>query len=83
MKEKIAQAIKDALIELALNDKLPLDMTTLDTSVFDKALQPVESLRVALSDMVVNADEDCPSEYRTEHFRTAMKNADDLLNDEI
>lgn len=80
MKEKIAQAIKDVLIELVVNDKLPLDMTTLDISVFDKALSPVNELREALADMTDNADEDCPSQYRTKHFKTAMENANFLLN---
>lgn len=79
MKEKIAQAIKDVLVKLALKDKLPLDMTTLDTSLFDEALQPVEELKIALADMVDNADEDCPQLSRTDHFRTAMENANNLL----
>lgn len=79
MKEKIAEAIKDALIELALNDKLPLDMTTLDTSVFDEALQPVTNLREALINLADQADEDCPQLARTDHFRTALNEANDLI----
>ena len=36
----------------------------------------------ALSEVSVNADEDCPSEYRTKHFREALKDAFDLLKKE-
>ena len=35
----------------------------------------VYELRQALSDLWTQADEDCPSEYRTAHFREAMKNS--------
>jgi hypothetical protein len=38
-----------------------------------------EQLQNALAEMCANADEDCPSEYRTEHFRLAMKDAYTLL----
>ena len=34
-----------------------------------------------LANMCVNADEDCPGEYRTEHFRTAMNVAYDYLKE--
>lgn len=38
----------------------------------------VDSLR----DVCTNADEDCPSEYRTSHFRQALYDALCLLEDE-
>ena len=37
----IQQKIKKVLIDLALNDKLPLDLTTLDESIFDSIFEPV------------------------------------------
>ena len=79
IKRDLKQAIKDVLVDLAMADKLPLDLNELDTSKFDKALKPIDELVEALSEMVTNADEDCPAEYRTKHFRTAMKNAFALL----
>jgi hypothetical protein len=36
----------------------------------------------ALRDVCTNADEDCPSEYRTHHFRQALYDALCLLEDE-
>jgi hypothetical protein len=35
-----------------------------------------------LSQVACNADEDCPSEYRTEHFRESLKDAFKLLKRE-
>ena len=34
-----------------------------------------------LSDMVFQADEDTPSEYRTKHFRECMEDCIDFIND--
>ncbi len=31
--------------------------------------------------LACHADEDCPGEYRTKHFRTALKKAVDYLED--
>ena len=36
----------------------------------------------ALRDVASNADEDCPSEYRTHHFRQSLYEALCLLEDE-
>lgn len=38
----------------------------------DIAIKYFDKLYKALVDMTVNADEDCPSEFRTKHFRSAM-----------
>lgn len=38
-----ATQIKNILIDLAVNDKLPLDMTTLDESVFEEVIRPLTS----------------------------------------
>jgi hypothetical protein len=37
------EQIKDILVALAIEDELPLDMTTLDASVFDKVFEPLVS----------------------------------------
>lgn len=42
----------------------------------------LKSALEALLTMVVQADEDCPSEYRTKHFRTAMNDSISLLKKE-
>jgi hypothetical protein len=38
-----AEQIKDILVALAVEDKLPLDMTTLDSEVFEKVVEPLIS----------------------------------------
>jgi hypothetical protein len=37
-------------------------------------------LEDALSDLVEHADADCPSEYRSSHFRDALECAREVLN---
>ena len=37
------EQIKDILVALAVEDKLPLDMTTLDSEVFEKVVEPLIS----------------------------------------
>lgn len=44
-----------------------------------KLMNEHKQLQEALAIMCSNADEDCPSEYRTEHFRSAMNDAYALL----
>lgn len=56
-----ATQIKDILIDLAVNDKLPLDMTTLDESVFEETIKPLTSaLRTLREDaeMALNGEWD-------------------------
>ena len=36
-------------------------------------------LQQALANMLVNADEDCPKQYRTRHFREAVNDGYSLL----
>ena len=38
-----AEQIKDILVALAVEDKLPMDMTTLDSEVFEKVVEPLIS----------------------------------------
>jgi hypothetical protein len=42
--------LKDILIELAVNDELPLDMTTLDSSVFDPCTTPLVDALITLQE---------------------------------
>ena len=44
-----------------------------------KLAEEHKQLQEALAIMCCNADEDCPSEYRTEHFKSAMVDSYDLL----
>ena len=56
-----ATQIKNILIDLAVNDKLPLDMTTLDESVFEETIKPLTSaLRTLREDaeMALNGEWD-------------------------
>lgn len=50
-----------------------------------KKLTVEERLKNALemlAEMTLQADEDCPSEYRTKHFRTAINDSIKLLKKE-
>ena len=38
-----------------------------------------KKLQQALADMLCNADEDCPSEYRTDNFRSSLNDGYRLL----
>jgi hypothetical protein len=42
--------LKAVLIELAVNDELPLDMTTLDASVFDSCTTPLVDALITLQE---------------------------------
>ena len=44
------EKLKAILIELAVNDELPLDMTTLDASVFDPCTTPVIDALITLQE---------------------------------
>ncbi len=44
------EKLKAVLIELAVNDQLPLDMTTLDASVFDSCTTPVVDALITLQE---------------------------------
>jgi hypothetical protein len=45
----------------------------------DKLMNEHEQLQEALADMCAQADYDCPSQYRTEHFNSAMSDGYALL----
>ena len=56
-----AEQIKDILVALAVEDKLPMDMTTLDSSVFDKVVEPLISTLNTLrkdAEMALNGEWD-------------------------
>jgi hypothetical protein len=64
--------IKDALKKLD-------DTLTKQKSIANKLVDEHKQLQEALAIMCSNADEDCPSEYRTEDFRSAITDGYDLL----
>jgi hypothetical protein len=41
----------------------------------------VEMLRIALTDLLVNINEDVPADTMSKHFLTAIVNAEDILAD--
>ena len=53
-------------------------MTDLKKRVAELATQNTQ-LADHLASMCCQADEDCPAEYRTEHFRSTMDDAYDYL----
>ena len=44
------EKLKAVLVELAVNDKLPLDMTTLDSSVFESCTTPLVDALITLQE---------------------------------
>ncbi len=44
------EKLKAVLIELAVNDQLPLDMTTLDASIFDSCTTPLVDALITLQE---------------------------------
>lgn len=44
------EKLKNVLIELAVNDQLPLDLTTLDASVFDSCTTPLVDALITLQE---------------------------------
>jgi hypothetical protein len=57
----IKKALKQVLVDLAADDKLPLDFNQLDENIFNEALQPVVKCLEALyndCEMALNGDWD-------------------------
>jgi hypothetical protein len=51
---KKCEELKDILVQLAIEDKLPLDMTQLDSSVFEPIIEPmVHALTTLHNDAVM------------------------------
>jgi hypothetical protein len=48
-------------------------------SIAKKLMKEHHRLQQALANMLVNADEDCPKQYRTEHFCRAINDGYSLL----
>ena len=69
------------MIDLKLEHALKnLDDTfTKQKSIANKLVEEHKQLQEALAIVCSNADEDCPLEYRTEHFRSAITDGYDLL----
>ena len=55
------------------------DTFTKQKSTANKLVTEHQKLQEALADMLVNADEDCPKQYRTEHFCRAIDDGYSLL----
>ena len=55
------EQIKDILVAMTVEDKLPMDMTTLDSSVFDDVIKPLISTLNTLredAEMALNGEWD-------------------------
>ena len=48
-------------------------------SIANKLVDQHKQLQEALANILVNADEDCPKQYRTEHFCKAVDDGYSLL----
>ena len=48
-------------------------------NIASKLVDQHKQLQEALADILVNADEDCPKQYRTEHFCKAVDDGYSLL----
>ena len=55
------------------------DTFTKQTSIANRLVEEHKQLQEALAIVCSNADEDCPLEYRTEHFKSAITDGYDLL----
>ena len=55
------------------------DTFTKQKSIANKLVEEHKQLQEVLAIVCSNADEDCPLEYRTEHFRSAITDGYDLL----
>ena len=55
------------------------DTFTKQKSIANKLVEEHKQLQEALAIVCCNADEDCPLEYRTEHFKSAITDGYDLL----
>ena len=67
----------DTKLENAIN-KLE-DTFVRQKSIANKLVEEHKQLQEALAIVCSNADEDCPLEYRTEHFKSAITDGYDLL----
>jgi hypothetical protein len=76
MQTKIAQAVKDYLVDLAINDKLPMDMTQLSIEGLEKAIKtalPTEeenAIELAMHYL-------CDGDISTEEMVEAIANHED------
>ena len=55
------------------------DTFTKQKSIANQLVTEHKQLQEALAIVCCNADEDCPLEYRTEHFKSAITDGYDLL----
>ena len=78
---KALRELRDSDI-IPSGDQNPLDCSIPPYHLLDMALDIIEDstqTEELLSDMVEQADQDTPGEYRTEHFRSTMDDCVDHL----
>jgi hypothetical protein len=81
------EKIKEIIVQLAVDDKLPMDLNDLDASIFDKVFDPIISvLRTIKEDaqMALDGDWDCTTQEGIETgFTAQIALVDSILNDEV
>ena len=84
-KKTIAENIKEVLVKMAVNDSLPLDMTQLDESRFDKALFPIKQAISRIMTVRKSCEEgadgswDCSTDEGKEGFNDMITLLDEAL----
>lgn len=79
---KAQEKIKQILVELAINDKLPMDLNDLDSSIFDEAIKPFITVLKTLredADMAIDGAWDCTTQEGIETGFTAQIELIDTL----
>jgi hypothetical protein len=73
------EKIKDIIVQLAVNDELPMDLTTLDSSVFDSCTTPVVDALITLQEDAFWALDD-RWDRGDEGFQAQIDLVNDVLN---
>jgi hypothetical protein len=73
------EKIKDIIVQLAVDDELPMDLTTLDSSVFDSCTTPVVDALITLQEDAFWALDD-RWDRGDEGFQAQIDLVDNVLN---
>jgi hypothetical protein len=80
----IQKQIKEVLINIALKDELPMDMTQLDESIFDEVINPlIQTLKILRTDaeMALDGRWDCTTQEGIETgFSAQIEIIENVLN---